>query len=338
MTAIRMSISKSLTVMVLIMNALGAAVAQDSSQVFEVASPFDLERDTNDCPVNASEVVRNLSPYFEAMKLGPEEAAACAELLDANMPDWHQREESKELVEPILGFLLGDGVARGMNRHADFINLLGHLQKIAPDWRLRQEVDDILEQAIIESVAQDPFVAEFWRDAIDEGYLGWQETERAESLLPEIYELAVTQQQRNDGLINDRPKMLLKELSWPSYAKLIFETRVIDTYGQFQGVRRLGQRDLRPIKLWRPHVHRRQPVARIVCLKGAPVGGQGQGALPGLLHQMPRNTAGGVATGGGGRAVGVVKHQMRVLAGVDHGELIKTHAAMPVRQSPRQRR
>ena len=223
-----MSISKTGCILLLLL--VGAAMAQEQTQVFEVASPFDLESDGDECPVSASEVVRNLSPYIEAMKLGPKEAAACAELLDANMPDWHQREESKELVEPILGYLLGDGVARGMNRHADFINLLGHLQKIAPDWRLRQEVDDILEQAIIESVAQDPFVAEFWRDAIDEGYLGWQETERAASMLPEIYELAVTQQQRTDGLINDRPKLLLKELSWRSYAKLIFETRVIDTW------------------------------------------------------------------------------------------------------------
>ena len=73
-------------------------------------------------------------------------------------------------------------------------------------------------------------MAEFWRDAIDEGHIGWQQSAEAESALPLIYERAVVQQQHTDGLSNDRPKELVKELSWPTYAKLIVETRVVDSW------------------------------------------------------------------------------------------------------------
>lgn len=206
-----------------------AFAASDSPESFQVKSPFDELAAEQPCPVSEADRAGGIKPAIELMKQGPRVAAACGRYLDENYPEWVDSEEAEVLVEPLLAYLLGDGVARGMQRHDDFINLLWHLQRIAPDWRLRDDVDDILYEAIIESVAQDPFVADFWRSAIEEADLGWRESEEAKAALPVIYELAVEQQQRTDGLINERPKNLLRELSWPSYAKLILETRVFDT-------------------------------------------------------------------------------------------------------------
>lgn len=214
----------------LMLNAMCALAQTDSAAAFQVKSPFEDLANGVECPVDASRLTLNLTPVFEAMMQGPKEAAACARALDASRPDWHREDGADVLVAPFLRYLLGDGVARGMQRHDDFINLLGHLQKIAPNWRLRDEMDAILEEALIESVAQDPFVADFWRQAVEEGHLGWRESEEAKAVMPVIYALAVIQQQRTDGLINKRPKMLLKELSWLQYAKLIFETRLWDSW------------------------------------------------------------------------------------------------------------
>ena len=77
---------------------------------------------------------------------------------------------------------------------------------------------------------EDPFVADFWRSAVEEADLGWKESDAARSVLPELYELAFAQSQRPEERQNQRPKSLLRELSWIQHTRLVLVTRVFDTW------------------------------------------------------------------------------------------------------------
>ena len=171
-----------------------------------------------------------LTEIFEAMRTGPGRAVACAALLDETSPGWQRTDGAQSLVSPFVAYLLGDGSARGMQRHLIFIELLGHLEEIAPDWRLRPSVHAMMPEIILGSVVEDPFVADFWRTALDEMDFDWQQSVAAESVLPSLYALAVTEQNKPLSGRNVRPRELLRDLSWPEYARLLWETEIFSSW------------------------------------------------------------------------------------------------------------
>ncbi len=207
----------------------GAQVPGPGEQSFTVEIPFDAAVQAADCPYEREITRGNLEPAFEYMKQGSAEAVACVAVLEEFTPDWHGAEGADSLVVPFVEYLLGDGSARGMQRHAIFISLLGPLEKIAPDWRWRPEVRAKMPEIILASVIEDPFVANVWATALPEMAEDWGESEAARELIPTIYELALAQAERPPGPRNDRPAKLLRELSWLSHARLVMATRVFDT-------------------------------------------------------------------------------------------------------------
>jgi hypothetical protein len=83
---------------------------------------------------------------------------------------------------------------------------------------------------ILASVVADPFVADFWTTALDEMDGNWKTSTVAKSTLPELFQLAVTEQQKPLSQRNVRPRELLKELSGPEYGRLLWETEVFSTW------------------------------------------------------------------------------------------------------------
>lgn len=164
------------------------------------------------------------------MKSGAEQAIACAEYLDGAAPGWQAGPRASELVSPFVSYLLGDGRQRGLHRHAIFIALLGHLEKIDPGWRYSDSLDDYLTEMILGSVVEDPFVADFWLTTLEEKDPNWRESEAARAAVSELYERALREETNPEGPRNDRPRMRLKELSWSRHARLILATRVLDTW------------------------------------------------------------------------------------------------------------
>lgn len=183
-----------------------------------------------ECAFEAGGEIGSPAPVFELMKTGPGQAVACAEFLDQRLPGWHRAEGADELMAPFVSYLLGDGTARGLQRHQIFIDLLGHLERIAPDWRLRDPVEALLPQIILGSVVEDPFVADFWATALPEIDQYWPQSEAAESVVPELYRRALQEESESAGTLNDRPKTALKRISRLHYARLQLATRVFDTW------------------------------------------------------------------------------------------------------------
>jgi hypothetical protein len=209
----------------------GSTVASDESEVqFTPEIPFEFSPRKAVCPIEQSAALDDPAPVFQRMATGPELAVACVAFLEQTMPGWHQADGAKRLVAPFVSFLLGDGTARGLERHTIFIDLLGHLEKIAPDWRHYDSVHGLMSQMILGSVVADPFVADFWSTTLSEMDPDWRGSDAAEALRPAVYQLALEEEWDRTGPINQRPKRLLKDLSWASYTKLILATRVFDTW------------------------------------------------------------------------------------------------------------
>lgn len=205
----------------------GPAANRDDER-FTVEIPFDAGPPRAKCGFETDDELEHPAPLFEIMMAGPEPAAACVAFLQENLPNWHDADGAERLVAPFVSYLLGDGTARGMQRHAVFIDLLGPLEKIAPDWRLRQSVKAMMPRIILGSVVEDPFVANFWLTTLREMDEDWRESEAARSLVPALYDLARAEEFA-PGPINDRPRTLLRELSWTAYARLWLATKVFDT-------------------------------------------------------------------------------------------------------------
>lgn len=192
--------------------------------------PTELPIRQVECAVDTPEALEDPAPLFELMKSSREQAVACVALLDAEFPQWHDEPGADELVVPFISYLLGDGTARGLQRHAIFIQLLGHLEKIAPDWRLRDAVEALLPEIILGSLVEDPFVANFWQSALPEIDQQWRDSDAAETVLPTVYQLALVEETDAAGVRNPRPSALLKELSWISHARLVLATKVFDSW------------------------------------------------------------------------------------------------------------
>ena len=203
--------------------------AQDMEPLrFEL--PAELPRKQVECAVDSPDTHEGPAPIFDLMKSSREQAVACVAVLDAHFPSWHDAPGADELVVPFVTYLLGDGTARGLQRHAIFIQLLGHLEKIAPGWRLRDSVEAMLPEIILGSVVEDPFVANFWETALPEIDQQWQDSKAARSVVPAVYDLALIEETDEAGVRNPRPKAVLKELSWTSHARLVLATRVFDSW------------------------------------------------------------------------------------------------------------
>ena len=87
-----------------------------------------------------------------------------------------------------------------------------------------------MPQIILASVVEDPFVANLWAGTLEEMDPDWRQSAAAESIVPELYALAVEQARRPPGPRNQRPGELLKDLSPSSHLKLVLATRVFDTW------------------------------------------------------------------------------------------------------------
>lgn len=210
------------------LSAGAAAQAEGQGRLEFEVDPLEPRR--VECAFEAAGEIVSAAPVFDLMKTGPGQAVACAEFLDEKLPGWHGAAGADELVAPFVSYLLGDGSARGLQRHQIFVDLLGHLEAIAPDWRLRDSVEALLPQIILGSVVEDPFVANFWSVALPEIDQRWPESGAARSVVPELYRRAVLEAQESGGTPNDRPKMALKEISWSSYSRFQLATRVFDTW------------------------------------------------------------------------------------------------------------
>lgn len=207
----------------------GAVWAEDPEvPVFEV--PPIVPQEPPECAAHVAQGTQDLAPVFELMKSSREQAVACVGLLDRLVPGWHTAPGADQLVAPFVSYLLGDGTARGLQRHAIFIQLLGHLEKIAPDWRYREAVRAMMPEIILGSIVEDPFVADFWKTALREMDPEWRKTEAARALLPTIYRLAMEEENQPGGVRNKRPEQLLKEISWVRYARFYLATRVLDSW------------------------------------------------------------------------------------------------------------
>lgn len=207
-----------------------APLSADDPDAFFVPSPFEAQSGQVDCPVESQVDLADLAPVVELMQEGPEQAVACVRFLDEHFPGWTSVDSAQGLVGPFVSYMLGDGTTRGLQRHAIILDLLGPLQTIAPDWRRRDEVDERLSEVLLGSVVEDPFVANFWRETVQEADLNWKYSVAARSLVPELYDLAFEQAQRPAERRNERPKALLKELSRVQHARLVMMTRVLDSW------------------------------------------------------------------------------------------------------------
>lgn len=207
-----------------------ARTAASGQETWTLEIPIDSDAEPADCPFDPAEVGAGPEAIFQYMQEGPAEASACAAFLDRHFPGWQSSDGAAVLVAPFVAYLLGDGRAKGMQRHAIFVNLLGYLEDIAPDWRLRPAVREMAPRIILGSVVEDPFVANFWTSVLDEMESDWRHSELAESALPGLYQLAVTEQQKPLSQRNVRPRELLKQLSWPEYGRLLWETEVFSSW------------------------------------------------------------------------------------------------------------
>lgn len=197
---------------------------------FSLGSPLDAKTRETRCAPLPEGAPPALGPVLELMQASEPLAVACAELLDAQVPGWHQSPESTVLVVPLVTYLLGDGRARGMERHAVFIDLLGHLEKIEPGWRFDPAVAPLMEQMILGSLVEDPFVANFWATSLQEMDPEWKQSETASALKTTLYQLAREQALKESGPENTRPAELLREISWPDYARFVVAERWLDDW------------------------------------------------------------------------------------------------------------
>lgn len=197
---------------------------------FSVGSPLDAEPRATRCEPLPAGSPPALEPILELMQRGEAQAVACARLLDEELPGWQQRPESAVLVVPLVNYLLGDGRARGLERHAVFIDLLGHLEKIEPGWRFDPAIKPLMDQMILGSLVEDPFVANFWATSLQEMDPEWKQSETASALKPTLYQLAREQAHKESGPENARPAELLREISWPDYARLVVAERWLDDW------------------------------------------------------------------------------------------------------------
>lgn len=191
---------------------------------------FDGAPGAADCPFDPDAVASNPRPVFEHMQGGPAQAVSCAAFLDAHLPGWQDSPGAQSLVAPFVSHLLGDGTARGLQRHEVFIALLGDLERIEPGWRYSEALQPLLPGMILGSVVEDPFVANFWATTVQELDEHWRESETAKALAPTLYQLAAAEAREPPTTRNQRPGELLKRVSWPGYARLILATRVFDTW------------------------------------------------------------------------------------------------------------
>lgn len=108
---------------------------------------------------------------------------------------------------------------------------------------------------------------------------------------------------------------------------------------QMQRVLRTGQRDLAPVGQRRAHVDPDPAVAQHRFQKPA-LGADGQPVAPGLTQDQPGDAAGRVATGTRPAAVRVPEIEGEIGLGivVQFGQLVETHAPVPVAQPFGQRR
>ncbi|MDX1557194.1 MAG: hypothetical protein R3212_14285, partial [Xanthomonadales bacterium] len=177
----------------LVAGSAAAQVPAPGEEAWTLEIPIDARAQTERCPFEAPASDEDLGPVFEYMKRGPVEAVACVNFLEEHTPGWHGAEGAEVLVAPFVEHLLGDGTARGMQRHTIFVDLLGHLEKIAPDWRWRPEVREKMPDIILASVVEDPFVADVWARTLPEMDGDWQQSDAARLLIPALYRLAVEQ-------------------------------------------------------------------------------------------------------------------------------------------------
>lgn len=205
------------------------AIAQTGDRLVPVPS-FEPEPRPAECSVVVPELSRDLSVVFTVMAARPGQAAACAAALDTSLPGWEQAEGAERLIGPFIDHLLGDGTARGLQRHQVFIDLLGHLENIEPGWRFHPAAKARMPEIILASVVEDPFVADFWSTALREMDPEWHESDTAGSLVPEIYEWALHEETKPAGPRNDRPGALLKELSWQRWAALQLYTALLASW------------------------------------------------------------------------------------------------------------
>lgn len=195
------------------------AMAQSGDGLVPVPS-FESGPRLAECTAVAPDSSRDLSAVFTTIASGQAQAVACVALLETAMPGWQQAEGAERLVGPFIDYLLGDGTARGLQRHQVFIDLLGHLEEIEPGWRFHPAARARMPEIILASVVEDPFVADFWSTALREMDPGWRETETAHAMVPAVYDRALKEETKSAGPRNARPAALLRELSWPRYAWL----------------------------------------------------------------------------------------------------------------------
>lgn len=192
--------------------------------------PFDSARQQAECPFEPNDLTQGPQAVIDYMKDGAAEAVACVEWLDEHLPGWQQSPGADQLVAPFVSYLLGDGTRKGLERHAIFVHLLGHLEKIEPGWRYDPSVREHMPQLVLASTVEDPFVADFWSTALREMDPDWRDSEAANSVVPKLYERALEEAAEPPTTRNERPGELLRQVSWPSYARLKVYTIALDTW------------------------------------------------------------------------------------------------------------
>ncbi len=199
-------------------------------ETFSVPDPFEARQAQSGCPAGGAAGSPDLQALIDAMAAGAEQAMACVRVADELFPGWEDNQAAQNLVGPFVTFMLGDENARGLQRHEAIIRLLGPLQNIAPDWRLREEIDQQLSEVLLGSVVEDPFVSNFWRETLEEADLEWPDSEAAKSLVPRLYELALAEAGQPEERRNQRPRELLREISRFQYTRFFLATEVFDTW------------------------------------------------------------------------------------------------------------
>lgn len=208
----------------------GRGLASNDAEVFPPPIPLEEAGRAAECDPVAENQLQQLAAIFEFMKTGPAHAVACVAWLEDNAPGWHHAEGAAGLVVPFVTFLLSDGSVQGMMRHQIFVDLLGHLEKIEPGWRYDPRARELMPRIVLASTVEDPFVAHFWSTTLREMDPDWRDSEAAKSALPTLYRLALEEETEAGGPSNERPKALLKEVSWWGHARLQLATRVFDSW------------------------------------------------------------------------------------------------------------
>ena len=208
----------------------GRGLASDGDEGFPLHVPFEEAGRVAECDPVSENQLQEPATLFEFMKTSPARAVACVAWLEDKAPGWHGAEGAAGLVVPFVTFLLGDGSVQGMKRHQIFVDLLGHLEKIEPGWRYDPRVRELMPRIVLASTVEDPFVAHFWSTTLQEMDPDWRDSEAANSALPALYRLALEEETETGGPSNERPKALLKEVSWWGHARLKLATRVFDSW------------------------------------------------------------------------------------------------------------